>query len=293
MNLISSSINQLKKNGLLIKNVLNHTLEKCLIAVKQNGKAIIYIKKPNDQIALEAVKQNGLVLEYIKNQNEKICLDAIYQNSMALQFVKYQKEDMIINACKKNPFTVTMIKNPTEELYGKIFINNVQTFKYMNIKMMTENFINTLWEKSIEKNGLLLEKCPWQTMNLCEIAIKQNPLAIKFINHVLFNQSQINQLYIVAVLIDGMVIEFIKNPRYDVAKIAIMQNKDAISKIKNNFLKSILHIKIDECDICYSKISKFTMFKCYHFYCNNCACKLDKCPSCRENVDNAWCFTIN
>ena len=284
------TIEQLKKNGLLIRHVVRQTIEKCLIAVKQNGEALRFVRKPNEDIYLAAVKQNGLMLKFIKKQNNKLCMAALKQNAMALDFIKFQEEEMILYACKKNPFVVTMIKKPTEELYYKIF--NFNTFKYMDGKIMSKTFINNLWNEIITKDGLLLEKCPFQTFDICKIAINQNPWSIKFVNNNLFDLDQIKILNILAVKLDGMVIQIIKEPDFYMHQLAIAQNKNVESKIKNKFLVNVLNQLNKTCAICYEDEIVFTMYKCYHYFCGMCAHELHKCPSCRGTIDDSEYIVI-
>ena len=313
------SIDNLKHNGLLIKNVVNQTIEKCLIAVKQNANALMYIKKPNEEIYLSAVKQNGLILKLINKQTDKICLSAIKQNPMALQYVKHQKESMILYACEKNAYVVTMIKNPNINLYRMLFDINIHTFKYMNYTIMNPEFIDELWNKSIVKNGLLLEKCPHQTFELCKIAIEQNPHALKYINYDILSLYEIHELYTIASIKDGMTIQYMKNyineeiiklgikqnglaiqfiinPSYELCKLAIAQNSNSLIKINNLYYKSILSNDLyqqsfdinheDTCLICYSDEIYFIKYQCKHFFCRDCTVKIDKCPMCRLDILN-------
>ena len=56
----------LKYNGLLLKEMINQTEDDCITAVKQNGTAIIYAKYLTEEVKLAAVKQNGNAIQYIK-----------------------------------------------------------------------------------------------------------------------------------------------------------------------------------------------------------------------------------
>ena len=111
------TVDDLKMNGLLLKNFINPTMNECMIAVKQNPDALIYVKNPNEQIYIEAVKRKGLVLQFIPNPSEKVCFIALNQNPLALKFIVNQTDEMIKFAIKKSPFATTMIKKPSKELY--------------------------------------------------------------------------------------------------------------------------------------------------------------------------------
>lgn len=71
-----------------MKLIKKQTDEICLIAVKQDGRALQYVKNQTVDICIAAVKQNGLALKFVNNQNYEICVEAVKQNGMALQFVK-------------------------------------------------------------------------------------------------------------------------------------------------------------------------------------------------------------
>ena len=48
------------------------TLEICLEAVRQNGKALRFVREQTLEICLEAVSQNGYALEYVKEETPEI-----------------------------------------------------------------------------------------------------------------------------------------------------------------------------------------------------------------------------
>ena len=309
---------ELKKNGMLLKHVLNKTPELCLTAVKHNGDAIIYVKNLTEEIMLAAVKQKGIVLKYIKfnNQTDKICMAALHQNPLALKYIKHQTNEMIKTAIMKNPVAVTMINKPSKELYYELVNLNINTFKYLDIKYIDNDFVNIVWEKYVKNDGLELKHCTLQTEKICEIAIDQNPHAIQYINKETFTISIIRHLYEIALMKDpmvikyikkptnkqikmaleknGMVIQYIRDPTYDQCKIAIKQNNDAIKEINNNYYRTILYdnayIKskniFEECSICYSDERHFMKFNCNHQFCRDCSIHLDNCPMCRRKLRN-------
>jgi len=307
-------VDELKKNGMLLKYILEQTEELCLIAVKQNSNAIIHVKKPTEAIMLATVKQNGMAIKYIKDPSDKICEIALIQNPLVLQYIKYQTIKMIKIACKKNPVTVSMIKKPSKELYYELISDNIETFKYMDNKFVDDEFIMFVWEKCVTSDGLSLMNCTNQTMELCKIAIEQNSNAIQYINESIFTKKQIIELQLMgivknpmvikyvmkptkeqietALLQNGIAIKYIQNPSYDHCKLAIKQNKSACESIKDNYYKYILNDnlyeksskEIDPCSICYSDESHFIKFNCNHVFCRDCAIKINKCPMCSRNT---------
>ena len=67
--------------------IVVHTEQQAIEAVKQNGHALQYVKDQSETICIEAVKRNGLALQYVKDQSETICIEAVKQNSYALRYV--------------------------------------------------------------------------------------------------------------------------------------------------------------------------------------------------------------
>jgi len=62
--------------------------------IKKDGMMLRYVKDQTLEICLAAVRQNGHALEFVRNQTEEICLAAIRQNINALRYVniKFFKE---------------------------------------------------------------------------------------------------------------------------------------------------------------------------------------------------------
>jgi hypothetical protein len=277
------TIDDLKINGMLLKIFINPTMNEYMIAIKQNADALIFVKNPNEQIYMEAVKRKGLVLKYIKNPSEKVCFTALNQNPQALQFIENQTEEMIKFAVRKSPFATTMIKKPSQNLYYILLKENVNSYNWMDIKYLDDEFINTAWESIINHDGMMLEKCKKQTFKICEIAIEQNPNAIIYVNYTLLTTKEVNQLCRSAILKNPMTLQYITNAhtnnvikinikelsklalqlngmaikylcdcqqRYDLIKIAINNNQNAYEFIKNRYFKFIFnesaYIKIEK-----------------------------------------------
>ena len=312
------TVDDLKRNGLLLKNFINPTMNECMIALKQNPDALIYVKNPNEQIYMEAVKRKGLVLQYISNPSEKVCFTALNQNPLALQFIVNQTDEMIKFAIKKSPFATTMIKKPSKELYYILIKENVNSYMYMDLKYTDVEFIDIAWEFVINKDGMVLKKCIKQTFKLCEIAIEQNPNAIMYVNYALFTTKQVNQLCKSAILKNPMVLQYITNAHnnniikinirelsklalqlngmaikylcdcqqsYDLIKIAINNNPNAYEFIKDMYFKFLFnesaYIRLEnKIDDCAVCYSSESHFVKY-FKCNHLFCR-----DCIYNTDD-------
>lgn len=310
----------LAQNGTLIKQISDPTEEQCQIAINNNINAIYYIKKLSNKIYLYALKKDGLILKIISKPTTEMIFTALRQNSHALQFVKDQTKEMILMAAKKSPFSVSFIKNPTLDLYYELIEMNLKTYKFMNNKLFTSEFINKSAMIHVKKDGMLLEQFPEQTFELCTIAITQNPYAIQYIK--LTDLKQIEQLETLAVEKNGMVLEHVTSistnileiaiktangaslqyinkseQTYDLCKLALSYDKNNLKYIKVKYIRTILSdhlyilspIKMDDCTICYSPTDKyFLKYKCKHIYCRDCTVKIsmnnNPCPMCRRPI---------
>ena len=311
---------QLSKNGMLIKQICDPTEEQCRIAINNNVNAIYHIKKPSNEMYLQALKKDGLVLKIISKPTTEMIFAALRQNSLALELVKDQTKEMIFMAVKKSPFAVSMIKNPTHDLYYELMEMNLKTYKFMDKKLITSDFINKSAIIHVKKDGMLLEYFPKQTFELCTIAITQNPYAIQYIK--LTDLKQIEQLETLAVEKNGMVLEYVTSMSTNILKIAIKTSngaalqfmkkneqtydicKEAVSYDENNIkyilnknnkriLSDYLYIsssyKMEDCAVCYSPAEKyFLKFKCNHMICRDCTIKIANdncpCPMCRRPI---------
>jgi hypothetical protein len=80
-----------KQNGRALLFILNQKEAVQLAAVKQKGRAIRFIKPTDDdswlRVQLAAVKQNGYAIEYIENPKEEVQLAAVKQDGSAIRFI--------------------------------------------------------------------------------------------------------------------------------------------------------------------------------------------------------------
>ena len=303
---------------MLLKKIYIQTEEQCLIAVTQNPNALLYSIYKTEPILIAALKQKGSLIKYVKKQTEKLCKIALNQDPNALEYINYQTEEMICIAIKKSAFIVKFIKKPSIELYKKLIDINLNSHYYFDAKYIDENFKLYIWTKILYKNGMNLIKCKTQTVEICKIAIEQNPHAIKYINKSSFSENDIISLFEIAIVKDPHTIQYIKNYikliklalsynglvikyiihckciTYEIYKLAVEQNPAAIMYIKNKYYKNILdnslYIKsnkeIDDCMICMSSNEYFIKkYLCNHIYCRDCMhnSSITKCPMCTES----------
>lgn len=68
---VGYTLDNLRRNGLMLEYVCEKTEEMSLIAVKQNGLALEHVRKQTEEICIEAVKQNNDSLEMIRDSDMK------------------------------------------------------------------------------------------------------------------------------------------------------------------------------------------------------------------------------
>jgi hypothetical protein len=241
----------LKYNGLLLQHVIKHTENLCLIAVKQNANALIYAKCLTEQVMLAAVKQKGSMIKYIKNPSDMICKAAVTQDPNTLEYIKYQSDEMILTAVKKSAITTKYIKKPSLELYKKLIDVNIDSYNYMDEKHITDVFIIDTWKKILCSDGMKLEKCKKQTLELCKYAIEQNPHAIQYINDRIFTYTEYINLLEIGIIKNSHSIQHILYPKYN----GILSEKDLINFIKIALTNNGLSLNFDLSNITLPSLS--------------------------------------
>lgn len=141
-----------------IENIYNPTeYQKWQVLLSCPG-SLEYIKGQTREMCFYAVShsQQELILEYCEVQDEEICLVSCTQNGDNVQFVKYVEdltEAVKFAAIRSKPPSIRFIENPSYELLKEV----------VSIDGTTIYFIP-------EEN---------QTVELCQIAYKQNPICLK------------------------------------------------------------------------------------------------------------------
>lgn len=88
MNKIKNYLEEVKKNGYALGDIIEQTPEICLAAVNNAGCAVRFVKEQTPEICLAAVNNTGFALQYVKEQTYEICLAAIKQNITSIVHVR-------------------------------------------------------------------------------------------------------------------------------------------------------------------------------------------------------------
>lgn len=147
------TIDDLKRDGLLLKNVVNPTKEMCLEATKQNPDAIIFAPKQNTTMALLAVEKDPKLFRFVKNKTDTVIRKTLELDGLQIQNVEPQTNEYCSIALGQNGFAIKSIKDK-------------KSFHCL---------------EAVKQNGLVISIVP-QEMRTPEVqlaAILQNPFAIK------------------------------------------------------------------------------------------------------------------
>lgn len=258
---VKLSIDELiKLNPEYIKTIDNITYEQCIIAVKNDGRALTYIPDnfktnelfkiaiENDAMALKyiseeyqteelclaAIQKNPDSFEYIKKQTSFLCLSAVLKKGMLIKYIKDPSSELIKQAIESDPLSIQYIDNQTDELCNKAMDLNIDSFQFIK----TKTFSRCL--NAVKKKGELIKYIDNKgLMNIiCEEAIKNDPHSIEYIP----NPS--HELILFALNQDGTVIKHIKQQLPEYCNIAV--NRSPLS------LKYILY---QTPELCFKAVS--------------------------------------
>ena len=85
----------------------------CLVAVRQNPRALQYVRNQTPEICLTAIKSNKIdhyTLGIVRVQTSEICLEAVREDGCSLQFVNKQTPEICLEAFEANRNCVVYVK---------------------------------------------------------------------------------------------------------------------------------------------------------------------------------------
>lgn len=155
----------IQENGWYIDKV-KKTPERCLEAVKQNGRTLQLVPKNLHSVALclEAVKQNALAIKYVsrKIMTDDICIEAVRNDGTIIAYSTYIPDEF-----------------RTKKLYLEAIKQNGKALEYVPDKYKSESFCRI----AIMQNGLALEFVPKNILSkeLFMLAVEQNGLGLEYV----------------------------------------------------------------------------------------------------------------
>lgn len=264
-----------EKNSSLIKYVKNQTEEICNIAFKENIRNFMYIHNPTIEMYKTIIKNNSSyylsflstkiiditiikelvilmpsIIQYFNKQTltEEICLLALSLDPTVIQFVVKKTRAMCLEIIKNENYDFIRYFSGTNDIdltdiYLPAVTKNGLLLMHIPDAKKTDEIIRT----ALSQNGLALQYCPNPSYNYCEIALRENGLALNFIFSRIFGTTyaklcklavinnplalslvekafKSEKLCILAVNSNGLMLEFVLNKTYEICKVAIINN---------------------------------------------------------------------
>lgn len=234
-----------KKNPKMFKYVLRPTDELTTFAISKKGENLQYVPLANRKLGWcqLAVKQNGLALEFVpeEHKNPQLFQQAIEQTGKALKFIPpaFQTEPLVLKALENNIEACLHIENWSEtialtvvERSGNLLASVPALFRTDRVIQQaiqnTPSAIRHLHHPTIDQirlavslDGLVLRKLveseeldfsgevrkknEWLTEDICQLAVKQNGLALEHIPVRCHQES----LYQLAIQQNGLALQYV------------------------------------------------------------------------------------
>jgi predicted MPP superfamily phosphohydrolase len=179
----------IQENGWYIEKV-EKTPERCLEAVKQNGRTLKSVPKNLHSVALcfEAVKQNASAIKYVsrKLMTDDICIEAVRNDGTIIAYSTYIPDEfrtkkLYLEAIKQNGKALEYVPdNYKSEIFCRIaVVQNGLALKFVPKNILSKE----LFMLAVEQNGVALEYVPIKNRSkeLCNAAVNNNVLALEHV----------------------------------------------------------------------------------------------------------------
>jgi flagellum-specific peptidoglycan hydrolase FlgJ len=175
-----TKLEEVKRNGYVIKYINNPTEELQIEAIKQDGFFIKYMKNPSVKVRLEAVKQIGYAIKYLTNPSEEEKLAAVRQSGDAIKYMKDPSVKIQVEAVKQNVSSIVYIRYPSKEAIETFeqFKNKAAGNKETEDKFV-KNSQQTPWYLSLK--GIRERKAQYNQSNFVK-AVKTNITKDEFVS---------------------------------------------------------------------------------------------------------------
>lgn len=216
----------------------------CKSAVKRNGLALFHVVYKTKKICKIALRQNGMAIKYVPNDilNEKLCLIAIadpIHNTLVFEHIRenMQTEELCMMAFTKvknitrnktlNKLMSGLFGNKNVNLAGFKFVLN-KSYNLCKIVLAADGCLI----KYVNLNLYKIE----EAIELCYVAISQNPNALEFIAE----EYQTRQICELAIKKNTICIMHVKKQTMSLCRLAISLNKDLIQYVDEDNKKLFL-----------------------------------------------------
>lgn len=213
-----------KLDGMALRYCNDKTKDICFAAIRENPEALMFIKCPSYEMMLEVVSSRGLLLSEIDTvyRTYAMCEAAVNQNGEALQYCPVQTLDLCKAAYDEDSDNFMYCDCQTEKMCIDALEYSIDNFEYIKDKTLR------IWQTALEINGLLLENCPYNRIDVCRIAVTQTGHAIRWVP---FEFEE--ELNMIAVEQTPEAIQYMTNPSNEVCLSALSQWGLTLQYIKN------------------------------------------------------------
>lgn len=158
----------------------------CLKIIRMCPDFFYKIKYKDRRLFLEAIKENPIFLKEVYQPTDEMIYEALRGNPLTLKYVRILTNERIKLALQRDFSQLKEVSDVDETL-----LNWMQELRELKRTLVTEVPTNykqwtmEKWREVLSENGLLLKYLPpeKQSIELCEIAISQNPKALVFATH--------------------------------------------------------------------------------------------------------------
>lgn len=243
------ALNALHLDGMLLPLFPKQTKQMCLVATRQNYKALDFVDDQTDEVCIEALKSNWKSIYHIRNQNKKICdeairvsplvypellaptkhhqMEVVRADSSLIELIPNPSKEACLYSVKDNGLNLKLIKAKYQdkEICLEAIRQNPDALKYA--RKQTEEMI--LW--SVSRNGLMLPYAQKHNEKIVWEAMKNNPQAYKYRR---FSNKKID---VEAIELDAENIKYVEKQTEDLAKRAVDLNYNVLPYINEDLFE--------------------------------------------------------
>lgn len=244
---------ELEKDGLKLKDVIEKTEELCMIAVKQNEKALQYvpIELQTINICITAMyfHMNIGILDYIIDEKKREIVRSIYENNKqyakdfydvkhnkrSLKTVNQQSEEMCLLAVKKNGSELIHVKDQTLEICMEAVKENPWVLKYVERHYQIEEICWCAIKQDVDTIKFIKDKTP----EMCLYVVKNNGGTLRHIK----KKYQTEDICLAAIENTHIAYSYVENTTYEFRLKAVKKNWKVIELMDEEDRTSLICIE--------------------------------------------------
>lgn len=155
----------------------------CLSAIRCCSDLFYEIKHKDHRLFLEVIKHNPLFLKEVYQPTDEMVYEALRGNPLTLKYVRRLTDERIKLALQRDFSQLKEVSEVDESLLE--WMQQLRALKrsiVVHIPNHYKQWTYEEWRQALQENGLWLKYLSPvnQTMELCELAVAQNPKALVF-----------------------------------------------------------------------------------------------------------------